>query len=126
MKKNIIVAVACVVTAFLGFSIGKSYGEQKVIMTQKVSGSGHEFYAEYNDSVNHYYNDTNNMSVKAITHIMGEERQDILIKDCDGYILYNGHSSNLHDKMILDSQISKIASCDDTEGVITIILKGGN
>lgn len=126
MKKEIVLLILLSIlgigtTCYLSFNFGKLYGENSVIMNQQIYGSGHEFFSSYNGVENVYAYEENSMTVKAITQLMDEEWQNIVIKD-NGCILYNGNVHDLYDENILNCHVQEIANCDD-DMAITIIIE---
>lgn len=123
MNKGFRILFCSLVLLLVGFGmfrVAYHQGESAVIESQIVYGSGNTFYSDYEGEVNTYHYDDNAMTLKSVTDLMGEDWQQVVIKQ-GTKIIYNGDSKNVpqdYNSLIVEN----IANCDD-DFAITIFVK---
>ena len=125
MKKQLTATIIFCIIALTGgiygaFKLGFSMGVEHHKDTQIVYGAGSDFYSEYNGQVDHYYYDEPCTTVQNV--ISMDNYDNILIKDSQGYIIYNGAKDGLTLNQ-KESVVTGLAVCEDTENTLCIFVQ---
>ena len=106
-------------STFGAYKVGFALGIEHHKDTQIVYGSGHDFYSEYNGQTDHYWYD-NCTTVQSVVDM--DSYDNILIKDSQGYIVYNGTKDGLT-LNLKERTVNEIATCEDTENTLCIFVQ---
>lgn len=124
MKKQLIYLMivsilSLTIGVFGAFKLGFAFGVEHHKDTQIIYGSGHDFYSEYNGQTDHYWYD-NCTTVQSVIDM--DNYDNILIKDSQGYIIYNGTKDGLT-LNLKESTVTELAVCEDTENTLCIFVQ---